>query len=300
MGFFDSLGGIGGFAPVIGGISSVVGLIQDGQARQRAQQQAQQALQQFGAANDADYQAMLGNNSRTLMGAAGAGGTALTSMGSNLGSANAAAGITNSSAVGGSLALGQQATDSSLAGLAAQNQYNAAHLHALGQQQLAQMQLGQSNVNYGNANADLQGSRAGFGQFLGALGQSNLLGGQQQPDGYGGDYSYAQGQIGSVPEGDMYTKQAQSLQPVGGGQGMYGPSGMGANTQFNLSALGANSYRPALPQINGTQNQGVNLGGNAGGLGNGGQGQGGSNPFYQPPQSKSRNWYDINSPLGGR
>lgn len=297
MGFFDSLGGIGGFAPVIGGISSVVGLIQDGQARQRAQQQAQQALQQFGAANDADYQAMLGNNSRTLMGAAGAGGTALTSMGSNLGAANAAAGITNSSAVGGSLALGQQATDSSLAGLAAQNQYNAAHLHALGQQQLAQMQLGQSNVNYGNANADLQGSRAGFGQLLGALGQSNLLGGSAQNGGYGGDYSYAQGQIGTVPQGDF-----------GGGDlgtgsrevGMYGPSGMGANTQFNLSALGANSYRPALPQINGTQNQGVNLGGNAGGLGNGGQGQGGSNPFYQPPQSKSRNWYDINSPLGGR
>lgn len=298
-------------SPVIGGASSIVGLIQDSAARQRALQQQQQALQQFGAANDADYQAMLGNNSRTLMGAAGAGGTALTNLGSNLGAANAAGGVYNSSAVGGSLALGQQATDTSLANLAAQNQYNAAHLHAQGQQALAQMQLGQANNAYGYANQDLQGSRAGFGQFLGALGQSNLLG---SPGGSSYDPAYTQQQLdangitdsqmglGGGYGGGGGTAVQTGYAPVGTSQIQSLPSRMGGLIQTNLAALGANTGRTAIPSMNGTMNQGANLGGMAGGIGNGGVGQQGlgSNPFYQQPQPRTRNWWDINSPLGGR
>lgn len=299
MGLFQSL--MGGL-PLVGGLESIVGLIGDNQARQRALRQQQQALQQFGAANDADYQNMLGGNNRTLMGAAGQGGTALTSLGSNLGSANAAAGITNSSALAGSLALGQQATDTSLASLAAQNQYNAAHLHAQGQQALAQMQLGQANNAYGYANQDLNNSRSGFGSFLGALGQSNLLQGQPQQSNY--DPAYTQQQLGAngIGDSDIFSKYGGVSSNYNPSPGYQSASSMlGSQGQMHLQSLGANIPRIGLPQINGTQNQGANLGGMAGGIGNGGVGQMGSNPFYQAPQGQSRRpFYDINTPLGGR
>jgi hypothetical protein len=287
----------------IGGLSSIYGLIQDSNARAAAQRAQQQALQQYGASADQQYQNMLGNGNRTLMGAAGQGGTALTNYGSNMGSALAGAGVYNSSATGGALAQAQANTNQELGQMGVQNAYNANSFHNQALGHIAQMQLGQANTDYGYANQDLNNSRAGLGQFLGALGTSNLLG----AGGMGGqnsayDSSYAKQQIGTVPEGDMYgggTRQA-GLNPGDGG--LFGPSQMGALTQQNLS-LGANSYRPALPSLNGTQNQGANLGGNAGGIGNGGQGSMGSSPFYQP--MPGRGWGQVvqnpyGGPLGGR
>lgn len=313
MGFLDSLGDISGVAPIVGGISSIIGLIGGSSARQQAQQQAQQALQQYGSAADQQYQNMLGNNSRTLQGAAGMGGTALTNLGSNLGAANAAAGVYNSSAVGGSLALGQQTTDTSLANLAAQQSYNANSIHNQALQSLAQMQLGQANTNYGYANNQYNQSASGFGNFLNQLGQSNLLsqggGGQGQQympgvdttqTGYtntdlglgAGGGGGGTGVMSGYAPGGM--SQMQSMPPIGS------TAAMGQQTQYNLAALGGNTGRIAMPQINGTINQGANLGGNAGGIGNGGVGAAGSNPFYQPQPQRANPWQNLNIPLGGR
>lgn len=295
MGFLTSLGQIGsavsGFAPIIGGLESISGLIGDGAARQKALQAQQQAMQAYGQAEDAHYQNLLHNNNLTLMGAAGQGGTALTNYGANLGAANAGAGVYNSSVISGALAQGQAQTNQSLASLGAQNEYNANNFFDQSQANLAQMRLGQANTNFGNANQDYHNSQAGFNQFLGSLGQSNLLGAHGQAQQSGQPGANGIGDAGSLPPQGLY-----------GGAGD-GASGMAALTNYNLGALGANSYRPALPQLNGTINQGVNLGGNAGGLGNGGQGAGGSNPFY--PQS-GRGYSQIlqnpsmGGPLGGR
>ena len=305
MGFLTSLGQIGsavsGFAPIIGGLESISGLIGDGAARQRALQAQQQAMQAYGQAEDAHYQNLLHNNNLTLMGAAGQGGTALTNYGANLGAANAGAGVYNSSATSGALAQGQAQTNQSLASLGAQNEYNANNFFDQSQANLAQMRLGQANTNYGNANQDYHNSQAGFGHFLESLGQSNLLGAQPQKSSSG--QSYMPGVDTTQTGYSDADLSASSLDP----QGLYGNAGTGASgmaalTNYNLGALGANAYRPTLPQVNGTQNQGVNLGGNAGGLGNGGQGAGGSNPFYP---SGGRGYSQIvqnpyGGPLGGR
>ncbi len=292
MGFLDYL------SPIVGGVSSVVGLIQDSQARQRAQEEQQQALQAYGQAADRQYQNLLGNNSRTLYGLAGQGATAISNLGANMGSALAGAGIYNSSATAGALDQAQRDAGGNIANLAAQNSYNANSFYDQAQQHLAQMRLGQANIGYGNANADLQGSRQGLSSFLGALSTSDLLagggsgGGGQQGQGVSGanpDYSQLlrQGGIteadlsggggGGVSQGaGMGANPMQGYDPntpLGFGtreaaQAVPGsPAAMGAMTQANLASSGANAYRTALPQMPGTVAQGANLGGNAGGLG---------------------------------
>ncbi len=280
MGFLDFL------SPVVGGVSSVVGLIQDSQARQRAQEQQQAALQAYGSAADRQYQNLLGNNSRTLYGLAGEGATALSNLGANLGSALAGSGVYNSSATGGALDQAQRDEGANLANLAAQNRYHANAFYDGAQQHLAQMRLGQANIDYGNANADLQGSRQGLGSFLGALGTSDLLG-----QGGGGapaanpDYRQLL-QQGGITEADLTGggrgATAAGGNPVSGydprlapGLGTReatwaapgSPAAMGMMTQANLASSGANAYRTALPQVPGTFGQGANLGGNAGGVG---------------------------------
>ncbi|MCW3101086.1 MAG: hypothetical protein JWL77_6704 [Chthonomonadaceae bacterium] len=285
MGFLDFL------SPIVGGVSSVVGLIQDGQARQRALEQQQQALQAYGQAADQQYQNMLGNNSRTLYGLAGQGATAISNLGANLGSALAGAGVYNSSATAGALAQAQRDADANIGNLAAQNSFNANSFYHQAQQNLAQMRLGQANIDYGNANADLQGSRQGLGSFLGALSTSDLLGGQGAVGAAAvpnPDYSQLL-QQGGITEADLTSGTGQGVNPMQGydpntplGFGTRAaamavpgsPAAMGAMTQANLASSGANAYRTALPQIPGTISQGANLGGNAGGIGS---------PFYSHP-----------------
>jgi hypothetical protein len=311
MGFLSSLGQIGSsVSPIIGGLSAISGLISDGSARAAAARRQQEAMQAYGSAMDQQYQNQLGRNQQTLMGAAGQGGTAIANLGSNMGSALAGAGVYNSSAVGGALAQAQANTNQSLTDLAARNQYGANQLFNQGQAGLAQMRLGQANTDYGNANADLQGSRQGLGQFIGALGQSNLLGQQGQQAQGSPDYGQAL-QQGGVTDADLYTRQASGTPPIDSSGNLYGStnggplgaSGIGSLGQYNLGNSGANALRMHIPQTFGTQSQAPNLWGNAGGLGNGGQGAGGSNPFYPQP---ARGWSQITQnpsyggPLGGR
>ena len=264
MGFLDFL------SPIVGGVSSVAGLIQDSQARQRAQEQQQQALQAYGQAADQQYQNMLGNNSRTLYGLAGDGATAISNLGANLGSALAGAGVYNASTTAGTLEQAQRDADGNIANLAAQNRYNANSFYHQAQQNLAQMRLGQANIDYGTANADLQGSRQGLGSFLGALSTSDLLGQSASPE-RSPDYPQLLRQGGITSQDLGYSSQA----PLGGERrevawGAPGsPAAMGAATQANLANSGANVYRTALPQIPGTLRQGMNLSGNAGGGSNG-------------------------------
>jgi hypothetical protein len=292
MGFLDYL------SPIVGGVSSVVGLIQDSQARQRAQQQQQQALQAYGQAADQQYQNILGNNSRTLYGLAGQGATAISNLGANLGSALAGAGVYNSSATAGALDQAQRDEGANIANLAAQNSYNANSFYHQAQQNLAQMRLGQANTNYANANADLQGSRQGLGSFLGALATSDLLGrgASEAAPAPNPDYNQLLKQGGiteadltgggsgaGVPMGVNPMQGYDPNTPLGFGTRQAAipgsPPALGATTQANLASSGANAYRTALPQIPGTLAQGVNLAGNAGGIGK----SGGS--FYGHPYS---------------
>lgn len=294
MGFLDFL------SPIVGGVSSVVGLIQDSQARQRAQEQQQQALQAYGQAADQQYQNMLGNNSRTLYGLAGQGATAISNLGANLGSALAGAGVYNTSATAGTLEQAQRDADANIANLAAQNRYNANSFYHQAQQNLAQMRLGQANIDYGNANADLQGSRQGMGSFLGALSTSDLLGRGAAPEA-NPDYPQLLRQGGITDQDLGYPPHASlGVETREAGWGAPGSSAaMGAATQANLANSGANVYRTALPQIPGTLRQGVNLGGNAGGGAN-------SAPIYGPRAYAG--WSDLldryttglSGPLSGR
>ena len=313
MGFLDYL------SPLVGGVSSVVGLIQDGQARQRAQQQQQEALQAYGAAADRQYQNMLGNNSRTLFGLAGQGGTALANLGANMGSTLAGAGVYNSSATAGALDQAQRDEGANLANLAAQNGFNANSFYQQAQQNLAQMRLGQANTGYANANADLQGSRQGLGSFLGALTTSDLLGrAPSAPTGEAGpDYGRLLQQAG-ITEADLTgaggggaSAGLNSLRgydanaPLGLGTRAAAipgsPAALGAMTQANLARSGANVYRTALPQVSGTLLQGANLAGNAGGIGGAGSGGG----FYPRPYAGWSGLLDryttgLSGPLSGR
>ena len=292
MGFLDFL------SPIVGGVSSVVGLIQDSQARQRAQEQQQQALQAYGQAADRQYQDMLGNNSRTLYGLAGQGATAISNLGANLGSALAGAGVYNASTTAGTLEQAQRDADANIANLAAQNRYSANSFYHQAQQNLAQMRLGQANIDYGNANADLQGSRQGLGSFLGALSTSDLLGRGAAPEA-NPDYPQLLRQ-GGITDQDLGDPSRASLgSETWGAPGS--PAAMGAATQANLANSGANVYRTALPQMPGTLRQGVNLWGNAGG----GAGMGGT-PIYGPRAYAG--WSDLldryttglSGPLSGR
>jgi hypothetical protein len=319
MGFLSSLGQIGSsVSPIIGGLSAISGLISDGSARAAAARRQQEAMQAYGSAMDQQYQNQLGRNQQTLMGAAGQGGTAIANLGSNMGSALAGAGVYNSSAVGGALAQAQANTNQSLTDLAARNQYGANQLFNQGQAGLAQMRLGQANTDYGNASADLQGSRQGLGQFISALGQSNLQkqqGQQEQPQQLGYDPTYVEGELraNGIGDGNLYTRQASGIPPIDSSGNLYGStnggplgaSGIGSLGQSNLGNSGANALRMHIPQTFGTQSQAPNLWGNAGGLGNGGQGAGGSNPFYTPeafnhPFSYAASRNPNNGPLGGR
>lgn len=110
-------------------------------------------------------------NARELANRTGDLNSALESTGRALGSANAGAGVTNSSAVSGSLSLAHSDIARALADYQAKSQ--------IGQRQLLNQQQRQTTgLELGNANEDLAyqrdqnaGSIAGFGQLLYGAGQ---------------------------------------------------------------------------------------------------------------------------------
>jgi hypothetical protein len=293
MGLLDSI--LGG----VGGLSAIGGLIGANQARQQAQQQQQQALNAYAQAMDSQYQNVLANNNRTLMGMAGQGGDAIRNLGANLGSSLAGAGVWNSSATAGALAQAQRDEDTSLTNLAAQNYYNANQLYNQGQTNLANMRLGLANANYAYANQDLGGARQGLGSFLESLAQSNLLGRHNPSQTQGGQQDYqnyidAMLRQNGITDADLYTQPQGASDSsggtappppsypgwndinilpnqrtlLGGAPALGTPGYLGYTTQSALGLSGANASRTQLPLMNGTFNQGAGLWGNAGGIGN--------------------------------
>lgn len=282
MGFLSSLGTIANIAsPVVGGLESVIGLIGDSAARQEALRRQQEAMQAYGQAADAQYQNLLANGQRSLMAAAGQGGTALNNLGANMGSALAGAGVYNSSAVGGALAQAQANTNQAIADLADRNSYNANTFYDRMKQNLAQMQLGQANTDYGYANQDYHNSQAGFGQFLNALASSNLWNqGSNQAAAKNPDYG-----PNLASDEDVYGPKA-----IGGGTGLnydFSTNTLGGGTSSILSREASRPWDSATGTAAGQQNQAFNLANNASGwLGNGGVVPGGRRwGFNRLPQT---------------
>lgn len=156
---------------------------------------------------DQEYQQLIQRNATSLSAAAGTGGDAVASLGRRLGSSLAGAGVYNSSATAGALAQAQAAQQAQLAGLAATNQYNQQSLLGQNQRYLTGLKLNLANQQYGEASSTLDASRGGLSQFLGTLGQSNLLrsGANQTqnslPRQYGG---YGNPSVLSLPQTSNY------------------------------------------------------------------------------------------------
>ena len=272
---------------IVSGVSALGGLLGANRDKQAALAAQQAALNTLATTNDQQYQNVLSNNQRTLYGMAGQGADAIRSLGANLGSEMAGAGVSNSSATAGALVQAQRNQDTSLASLASQNYFSANQLHDDQARALAQMQLGQANTNYGNAQNDLSGARQGLGAFIGSIAQQQLQALAARSD-------------SAWQNGDLPGQQQQAA--LNASAGLYGPPGpalgaplvdstgpaqlpgtdpsswmgsIGRATQNFLGTSGANAYRTQLPPMRGTLNQGANLPGNAGGLG--------SNAFYRAP-----------------
>lgn len=290
MGLLDSI------IPGLGAVSSIFGMVSaaDQARRQQAMQQQlfDQAMQQI----NAQYNNQLNYGHQNLMSMAGSGGDAIMGMGRQLGDQLANAGVFNSSATAGALANAQRDEMAGLQNAAQQMQNQAWQQRQNAIMGLTGQRLGANEQNLNYARQQYGNAAQGFGNYLGQLG--NVLGqrtdnstpnynlatqaglpldpGMNYADdaiirsinplmgyGYGGD---------AVSNNIMQTPNTSGMPPMMGQMNMNRsltqPNGVmssnGALTQHNLGMSGANAYRPQLPQINGTINQGINLQGNAG------------------------------------
>jgi hypothetical protein len=270
MGFLDFL------SPIIGVGSSIAGLIGGNAQQQAAQQAAQQATSQYGTALDNQYLGLLSGNNQTLNSEAGQGADALRQYGSTMGAANAAAGVYNSSATAGDLAMANRNEQNALANTAAQNYRNANQMYNQGQENLASMKLGQANTLYNQSNAQYNQSLGGLTSSLGSLG--TYLG-SQVPSGQTNPIASETGPLTATnwqgptnaanpnPLSRQVGIPSYSPQMLGMMASLASPgsaSSIGSANQSNLASTGANSARVGMAPMNGTINQGANLGGNAG------------------------------------
>lgn len=177
------------------GLSGLAGLLGGDAARRRAEAARQAAINELSGELDTDYGNLVQNDRSGLLAATGLGGDAIQSLGRNLGSSLAGAGVYNSSATAGALQQATAATQSNLAGLAGQNYQNEQGLLNANRRYLTGAKLNLANQQYGEAQGQLSGARNGLSSFLGSLGQFNLArsGGNQvqaglgrQAGGYGG------------------------------------------------------------------------------------------------------------------
>lgn len=166
---------LGLFEGIIGGISSLGGLLGASAARARAEQQQQMALMQLQQQNDQLYANALDTNNRTLLQQTGLGGDAITNLGRNLSSNLSAAGVYNSGATAGAIASAQRNEQAALADLASRLQTSAWQQRQQGLMNIGQLRFGLANQGYQTANNELTGARQGLSSFLGSLAQQNLM-----------------------------------------------------------------------------------------------------------------------------
>jgi len=161
------------FTPIglgISGLSSLSGLLAGSRAQREAQERRDSIIRQMKENNAREYMDVMTGNARSLAARTGELNSGLESTGRSLGAANAAAGVTNSSAVGGSLALGAQGIQKALADYALRNRQLEAGVKARGDQSVLGAELGGADQDLGYARDQEAGGVAGFGQFLQGLG----------------------------------------------------------------------------------------------------------------------------------
>jgi hypothetical protein len=126
------------------------------------------------AAGNEEYSTALGSGQAGLYGLTGTLNDALKGMGSNLGAADAAAGVYNSSAVAGSLANQQAANAQTVGRYTSGLADTLARIRSNNQANVAQMRYGLATNDLNYARQQTAGSAEGLAAGLGALGQYNF------------------------------------------------------------------------------------------------------------------------------
>ena len=308
MNWLNQLGSIGsaagGIGALIGGAGSIFGLISAESERKRALEAQQAAIRQYQAATDAAYQQTLASGGQNIYSFTGLGADALRNLGSSMGSALAAGGVYNPSAVGGALALQQRDTASSLADLVNRQAQAAAQMRAQSAQNVANMQLGIAGGAVDRGYSGVSNALGGLGSFMQSL--SSLAPNQNTGTGNNVAAQYGFGTPGYTDPAinQQITSAINTDSPLPLTRGAAVPTGLGLSSALQpfdwsgmgekmgataLGQSGANVYRAGLPVQNGTINQMW--------------GMPGVKPAWsinlQPQQNRPRGFNYIN-PYGGR
>lgn len=158
-------GGVGLGLDLLGFGSSIAGFFGAQSAKRKAEQARQQAIIDLQRSYDSEYQGTRDTDRTNLLATSGSLGDVLRNNGSNLGAANANAGVYNSSAVAGSN-TNLAATNAALLAKQSQQAFNTEQrIKDQGNQDVSKYKIGFANQDYGTA----QGQA---GQALGAVGNS--------------------------------------------------------------------------------------------------------------------------------
>jgi hypothetical protein len=158
----------------LGLIGGIEGLLGGDRKQKEAEEAEQQALVAMQAAGNQEYSDALAGGQRNLYGLTGVLGDALRRTGSNLGAANAAGGVYNSSATAGDLAQQGTANAATIGSYATGLADTLAQIRNSNAQKVAGLQYGlaQNNLNY--ARQLTAGSAAGLGSAFSQLGQLTM------------------------------------------------------------------------------------------------------------------------------
>lgn len=256
------------FSPVglgLGAASSIYGLIAGSAAQKRAEERRNSIIQQMKDSNAREYLDVMTGNDRSLAARTGGLDAGLESTGRSLGAANAAAGVTNSSAVAGSLGLGAQGIQKALAEYALRNKAQEQGILHSGQNHILALEMGDAagDLNYErDQNAGYQGAFGNLVKLAGGLSgtpglpASRSIMDSGSPTSLGGGTSSADAGMITQPDTpnlppltlgmDPHTRVVNPLQ-----------SSLQALTQKNRKLLGAKDGRTMGPMINGMQGSGL-------------------------------------------
>lgn len=244
---------LGGIGLGLSAISSVAGLLATSGAQKAAQERRDSIIQQLKNTNAREYLDTVSGNNYSLAQRSGGLNNALESTGRSLGAANAAAGVTNNSAVAGSLGLGAQGIQKKLADYALRNKFQEQSLLNDQQRQTTGLELGGANSDLNYQRDQTAGYMDSFGNLLSGIGQ--LGAGPRTGGGTGGILPVGTAPLGGGPGG-----LAGDLPAMG--NILSGISGRAANplqsmiqtqTQKNRKGLGGPDIRTMGNMVNGGQ-----------------------------------------------
>lgn len=222
-------------------LSSVSGLLGASKAQKAAEERRNSIIQQLKTTNAREYLDTVTGNNYSLAQRSGGLNNALESTGRSLGAANAAAGVTNNSAVAGSLGLGAQGIQKELADYALRNKFQEQSLLNDQSRQISGLELGNANSDLGYQRDQTAGYMDSFGNLLQGIGQ--LGGGQQTPQ-LGGGVQGPDNTMGGLLPSDI-PGAGRAVNPL--------QSYLQTQTQRNRKGLGGMDIRTMGGMVNGGQ-----------------------------------------------